>query len=121
MIWTIIGGLFLLVLGIAAFLWPKTVWEITERWKINGEGEPSDFYLTFTKYGGLLLALLGLAGVRGAALILRGGLAVAAAARESQKHRERQQHAEKLLHCKPPKNIVSSGAHSSFSWFVSKP
>ena len=44
MIWTIIGGLFLLVLGIAAFLWPKTVWEITERWKINGDGEPSDFY-----------------------------------------------------------------------------
>ncbi len=63
MIWTIIGGLFLLVLGITAFLWPKTVWEITERWKINGDGEPSDFYLTFTKYGGLLLALLGLAGV----------------------------------------------------------
>ena len=39
MIWTIIGGLFLLVLGAAAFLWPKTVWEITERWKLNGDGE----------------------------------------------------------------------------------
>ena len=63
MIWTIICGLFLLLLGAAAFLWPKTVWEITERWKLNGDGEPSDFYLAFTKYGGLLLALLGLAGV----------------------------------------------------------
>ena len=42
MIWTIIGGLFLLVLGIAAVLWSKTVWEMTERWKINVDGERTD-------------------------------------------------------------------------------
>ena len=62
MIWTIIGGLFLLVLGAAAFLWPKTVWEITERWKLNGDGEPSDFYLACQKAGWVVFPLLLLGG-----------------------------------------------------------
>ena len=52
---------------------------------------------------GAAAVLLGLTGVRGAALCLSGGAVVAAAAGEGQDHRKRQQHAEKLLHYKPPK------------------
>jgi hypothetical protein len=40
-----------------------TVWTITESWKSNDAAKPSDLYLWSTRFGGVMLTLVGLAGV----------------------------------------------------------
>lgn len=41
---------------------PEVIYDITESWKNNRSGEPSDLYLLSTKIGGILCLLLGIAG-----------------------------------------------------------
>lgn len=59
MLWSILGGMIILALGIVMFLKPHIVWKLTEEWKSYGADEPSDLYLKSTKMGGIILALLG--------------------------------------------------------------
>lgn len=59
MLWSMFGGMIILVLGILIFLKPYSVWKITEEWKSYRADEPSDLYLTSTKIGGVLLTLFG--------------------------------------------------------------
>ena len=53
------GGIIFLGLGMFIFLKPHLVWKLTEEWKSYRADEPSDIYLTSTKFGGILFALLG--------------------------------------------------------------
>ena len=59
MLWSILGGMIILALGIVMFLKPHIVWRLTEEWKSYGADEPSDLYLKSTKMGGILFALVG--------------------------------------------------------------
>ncbi len=59
MLWSILGGMIILALGIVMFLKPHIVWKLTEEWKSYGADEPSDLYLKSTKMGGILFALVG--------------------------------------------------------------
>lgn len=61
MLWSICGGIVFLGIGIFIFLNPQLVWKLTEEWKSYSSDEPSDLYLKSTKFGGILLALLGIA------------------------------------------------------------
>lgn len=60
MIWSILGGIIIAVIGIFIFLKPNLVWELTEKWKSYRADEPSDFYLKSTRFGGALFVLLGI-------------------------------------------------------------
>lgn len=59
MLWSILGGMIILALGMVMFLKPHIVWRLTEEWKSYGADEPSDLYLKSTKMGGILFALVG--------------------------------------------------------------
>ena len=61
MVWSILGGIIIAVIGIFVFLKPDLVWALTEKWTTYRANEPSDFYLNSTKLGGALFVLLGIA------------------------------------------------------------
>jgi hypothetical protein len=63
MIWYIIGGIFLILVGLALFLDPEFIWELTESWKCGCMAEPSDLYIIQTKVGGVVFILVGIVGI----------------------------------------------------------
>lgn len=58
----IILTIIIAIVGIFMILKPEVIYDITESWKNNRSGEPSDLYLLSTKIGGILCLLLGIAG-----------------------------------------------------------
>ncbi len=58
---TTIVGIIIVLIGVFLFCKPKTFWELTEKWKSYYADEPSEFYLKSTKFGGICIAVLGLA------------------------------------------------------------
>lgn len=59
-------GLIFLALAIygAALIWkPEFFYELTERWKHDGGGEPSKSYLLSTRFGGVMCVLVGIGGM----------------------------------------------------------
>lgn len=59
-------GLISLALAIygAALIWkPEFFYELTERWKHDGGGEPSKSYLLSTRFGGVMCVLVGIGGM----------------------------------------------------------
>lgn len=46
--------------GITMFLKPDIIWTITESWKSDNAYGPTDLYKTSTKFGGILVFLIGL-------------------------------------------------------------
>ena len=59
--WAVLGGLFLIAIGLVMFFKPKWVWTLTEQWKSDWADEPSDLYVLSTKFGGVLFMLAGIA------------------------------------------------------------
>ena len=59
MLWSISGGVIILVLGVFIFLKQELEWKLTEAWKSSRVDEPSELYLKHTKIGGILFALSG--------------------------------------------------------------
>lgn len=60
MFWYILATIFMTFLGIGIFLKPTLMWNLTERWKSYRADEPSNLYLISTKFGGILIASIGL-------------------------------------------------------------
>ncbi len=60
MFWYILATIFMIFLGIGIFLKPTLMWNLTERWKSYRADEPSNLYLISTKFGGILIASIGL-------------------------------------------------------------
>lgn len=60
MLQVIIGGVAFIILGLAFFLKPALVWKLTERWKSYGADSPSELYIKSSKFGGVILVLLGI-------------------------------------------------------------
>lgn len=42
---------------------PALIWHIAERWKSADAIEPSDLYLFSTRFGGIMVTLLGVIGI----------------------------------------------------------
>ncbi len=55
--------IFLSLVGLLLFVFPKRVWEFTEMWKSSYATEPSDLYIITTRVGGAICTLIGLAGI----------------------------------------------------------
>ena len=60
MLWSILGGVIIGILGVFVFCNPELIWKLTEEWKSYCADGPSDFYLKSTKVGGLLFVFCGI-------------------------------------------------------------
>ncbi len=58
-LWAVVLGILLLLIGIFLFRKPDLFWRLTERWKSYQADEPSDLYRISTKFGGVCLMFAG--------------------------------------------------------------
>ncbi|MEE0964705.1 MAG: hypothetical protein U0L73_10920 [Ruminococcus bromii] len=59
----ILGGIFLLIVGVLMFCFPDMVYNITESWKSNASSGPSGMYKLHIRIGGIACTLVGIAGL----------------------------------------------------------
>lgn len=57
--WSIVLGVVCILIGLFVFLKPQWFWALTERWKSYRAEEPSDFYKTATRIGGIFFIAMG--------------------------------------------------------------
>lgn len=50
------------VVGVIMIVKPKFIYEITESWKNNSGGEPSEAYILWTRLSGIVCLLIGIVG-----------------------------------------------------------
>ncbi|MDR0266985.1 DUF6199 family natural product biosynthesis protein [Paenibacillus sp.] len=55
----ILFGIIVLVLGIIQIKNPSFGWQSREGWKVDGDSEPSDFYLILAEIGGIAATVMG--------------------------------------------------------------
>ena len=58
----IVLGIIVAIVGLVMLIKPRAVYELTEGWKSNTPGEPSDFFLLSTRIGGGFFVVAGMAG-----------------------------------------------------------
>lgn len=59
----LILGIVFLALGLLMVLRPQVLFELVESWKSDSLGEPSRMYLLSTRFGGVLVAAVGIASI----------------------------------------------------------
>ncbi len=59
----LILGIVFLALGLLMVLRPQVFFELVESWKSDSLGEPSRMYLLSTRFGGVLVAAVGIASI----------------------------------------------------------
>ena len=59
----IILGIYLLITGLFMLVSPATFYKITESWKSNSAGEPSDLFIFSTRVGGAFCTLAGIGAI----------------------------------------------------------
>ena len=59
----ILGSIFLLIVGVLMLCFPNVVYSITESWKSNASGEPSEMYRLHIRIGGIACTLVGIASI----------------------------------------------------------
>ncbi|MBU5673856.1 DUF6199 family natural product biosynthesis protein [Paenibacillus brevis] len=52
-------GLVIIGIGCLNLFFPSLGWHMKEGWKVDGDSEPSDTYLTMTRLGGLFALFVG--------------------------------------------------------------
>ncbi|MGZ9587357.1 DUF6199 family natural product biosynthesis protein [Paenibacillus marinisediminis] len=53
-------GLIAIAIGLLNLLNPKFAWHIKEGWKVDGDSEPSDFYVFMTRLSGVFALVIGM-------------------------------------------------------------
>jgi len=56
----ILMGIICIIIGILNLAKPEFAWYLKEGWKVDGDSEPSDTYLMFTRIGGGFAILVGI-------------------------------------------------------------
>lgn len=56
-------GIFFIIIGALFILNPSFIWLITESWKSEDGTEPSSLYMWNTRFGGLILMIVGIGSV----------------------------------------------------------
>jgi hypothetical protein len=59
----LILGTFFIILGAMFIFNPSLIWLITESWKSEDGAEPSRLYIWNTRYGGMILMIVGIGSV----------------------------------------------------------
>lgn len=57
---TLLIGIFLLIMGLFMIVSPVGFYNLTESWKNNSFGEPSDFFKFSTRFGGVAMVIVGI-------------------------------------------------------------
>lgn len=52
-----------IALGLLMLIKPSLIWMISESWKSNDATEPSDLYILSTRFGGMMVTLVGIGGI----------------------------------------------------------
>ena len=58
----ILLGIIIAIAGAVMLIKPQAIYQLTESWKSNTAGEPSDLYILNTRIGGAIFLLVGIAG-----------------------------------------------------------
>lgn len=53
-------GLVFIIIGIIQAAYPKEAYMFGKRWQFKGDVEPSDIMITLTRFGGIVLVLVGI-------------------------------------------------------------
>jgi hypothetical protein len=56
-------GLFFIIIGVLFIIIPSFIWLITESWKSDDRTEPSGLYIWSTRFGGMILLIVGIGSV----------------------------------------------------------
>lgn len=56
-------GILLILCGLVMVIYPEFVYELTESWKSDAIGTPSEWYIYSTRFGGVMFILAGAAGI----------------------------------------------------------
>jgi hypothetical protein len=56
-------GIFLIIIGVSMVIEPSLFWLITESWKSNDGTEPSKLYIWSTRFGGIIVTVVGFSSV----------------------------------------------------------
>ncbi len=56
----VFGGLIFIIIGYFMFFRPEEVIKFIEQLNFNNEVEPSDLYISSTKFGGVVLTIIGI-------------------------------------------------------------
>lgn len=56
-------GIFFILLGVLFIINPSFIWLITESWKSDDGTEPSSLYIWNTRFGGMILLIVGIGSV----------------------------------------------------------
>ena len=59
----ILGSIFLLIVGVLMLCFPDVVYSMTESWKSNASGEPSEMYRLHIRIGGIACTREGIASI----------------------------------------------------------
>lgn len=59
----VLGSIFLLIFGVLMLYFPSEVYDITESWKSNASGEPSELYKIHIRIGGIACSFVGITGI----------------------------------------------------------
>jgi hypothetical protein len=59
----LILGTFFIILGAMFILNPSLIWLLTESWKSEDGAEPSSLYIWNTRFGGMILMIVGIGSV----------------------------------------------------------
>ena len=57
----LIGGIFVVFLGLLMACFPSGFYDVTQSWKHSSSTDPSDLYLLMIRIEGIILAVLGIA------------------------------------------------------------
>ena len=57
----LLAGILFLLIGAVLIVKPKFLFDLTESWKNNAAGEPSELYLWSTRFGGVIIFAIGIA------------------------------------------------------------
>ena len=64
----LLGGIFLLFLGLLMACFPSGFYDVTQSWKHSSCTEPSGRYLLMIRIEGIIFAVIGIAGIVGFAI-----------------------------------------------------
>ncbi|OPA80312.1 hypothetical protein BVG16_06140 [Paenibacillus selenitireducens] len=53
------AGIIIIAIGLLNIFKPEFAWYLKEGWKVDGDSEPSDTYLTLTRFGGVVATIMG--------------------------------------------------------------
>jgi uncharacterized membrane protein YfcA len=56
----LLGGIFLIIIGVIMLIKPKTIWKVADSWKTKTKAEPGKLYIMLIRIAGFILGIGGI-------------------------------------------------------------